>query len=339
MKLTKTSLTNLQNTMTDCVKKDIFHSKPFFLILSPMEGVTNAPFRRLCKRYGADILITEFVSSDALSRNIEKSFQKISFSEQERPLGIQIFGSNESALVSAALKAQERNPDFIDINWGCPVKKVAGKGAGSGILNNIDRMVELTQAVVRATSLPVSVKTRLGYSEESKPIEEIALRLQDVGIKALSIHGRTRAQMYKGSADWTLIGKVKHNPQIHIPIFGNGDITSAQKALEMKETYGVDGILIGRATIGNPFIFKETKALLEGKPLPIIPLSERKEVCHQHLLSLIELLGERVAINEMRKNYPGYFKGLANFKPTRIKLLTSLELNEILDTIASIPEE
>jgi len=304
-----------------------------------MEGITNQPFRRLCKRYGADILITEFVSSDAISRQIEKSIQKMTFSEKERPLGIQIFGANKDALIAATQRADELQPDFIDINWGCPVKKVAGKGAGSGILNNIDRMVELTQAVVKATSLPVSVKTRLGYSEESKPIEDIALRLQDVGIKALSIHGRTRAQMYKGSADWTLIGKVKHNPQIHIPIFGNGDITSAQKALEMKETYGVDGVLIGRATMGNPFIFKETKALLEGKSLPIIPLSERKEVCLQHLLSLIDLLGERVGINEMRKHYNGYFKGLANFKPTRIKLLTSLELNEIIDLIDSIPEE
>lgn len=298
-----------------------------------MEAITNQPYRKICKRYGADILITEFIASDALARDVQMSVQKMNFDEMERPLGIQIFGNNKEMLVRATEVAQAARPDFIDINWGCPVKKVAGKGSGSGILNNIPKMVELTEAVVKATNLPVTVKTRLGYEEKSKPIVEIAERLQDVGIQAISIHGRTRSQMYKGEADWTLIGEVKNNPRMSIPVFGNGDIDSPQKALEFKNRYGVDGILIGRATIGNPFIFKQTKELLMGEIPSIIPIEEKVLVCKEHLEGLIELRGERNAINEMRKNYSGYFKSMPHFKPFRLKLVTTNNLEEIIRTL------
>lgn len=298
-----------------------------------MEAITNQPYRKICKRYGADILITEFIASDALARDVQMSVQKMNFDEMERPLGIQIFGNNKEMLVRATEVAQAARPDFIDINWGCPVKKVAGKGSGSGILNNIPKMVELTEAVVKATNLPVTVKTRLGYEEKSKPIVEIAERLQDIGIQAISIHGRTRSQMYKGEADWTLIGEVKNNPRMSIPVFGNGDIDSPQKALEFKNRYGVDGILIGRATIGNPFIFKQTKELLMGEIPSIIPIQEKVLVCKEHLEGLIELRGERNAINEMRKNYSGYFKSLPHFKPFRLKLVTTNDLTEIIQTL------
>ncbi|MBP1630820.1 MAG: tRNA dihydrouridine synthase DusB [Bacteroidetes bacterium] len=298
-----------------------------------MEAITNQPYRKICKRYGADILITEFIASDALARDVQMSVQKMNFDEMERPLGIQIFGNNKEMLVRATEVAQAARPDFIDINWGCPVKKVAGKGSGSGILNNIPKMVELTEAVVKATNLPVTVKTRLGYEEKSKPIVEIAERLQDIGIQAISIHGRTRSQMYKGEADWTLIGEVKNNPRMSIPVFGNGDIDSPQKALEYKNSYGVDGILIGRATIGNPFIFKQTKELLMGEIPSIIPIEEKVLVCKEHLEGLIELRGERNAINEMRKNYSGYFKSLPHFKPFRLKLVTTNDLKEINQTL------
>lgn len=310
----------------------------FSLILSPMEAITNKPFRKICKQYGADILITEFIASDALSRDIKDSIIKMDFEEMERPLGIQIFGNNAESLIKATQIAEKENPDFIDINWGCPVKKIAGKGCGSGIMNNIPKMIELTKAVVDASNIPVTVKTRLGYCEDSKPIVEIAERLQDVGIQALSIHGRTRSQMYKGEADWTLISEVKNNPRMIIPIFGNGDIDSAEKAIEYKNRYGVDGILIGRATIGNPFIFKQTKDLLEGKSPTIIPIAEKVEVCKHHLDQLIELRGEKNAILEMRKTYSGYFKGLSNFKPHRLKLVSSIDYNEIQNTFEDILE-
>ncbi|MFA6705097.1 MAG: tRNA dihydrouridine synthase DusB [Bacteroidales bacterium] len=310
----------------------------FSLILSPMEAITNKPFRKICKQYGADILITEFIASDALSRDIKDSIIKMDFEEMERPLGIQIFGNNAESLIKATQIAGKENPDFIDINWGCPVKKIAGKGCGSGIMNNIPKMIELTKAVVDASNIPVTVKTRLGYCEESKPIVEIAERLQDVGIQALSIHGRTRSQMYKGEADWTLISEVKNNLRMSIPIFGNGDIDSAEKAIEYKNKYGVDGILIGRATIGNPFIFLQTKELLEGKSPTIIPIAEKVKVCKYHLDQLIELRGEKNAILEMRKTYSGYFKGLSNFKPHRIKLVSSTDYKEIQNTFEDILE-
>ena len=310
----------------------------FSLILSPMEAITNKPFRKICKQYGADILITEFIASDALSRDIKDSIIKMDFEEMERPLGIQIFGNNAESLIKATQIAEKENPDFIDINWGCPVKKIAGKGCGSGIMNNIPKMIELTKAVVDASNIPVTVKTRLGYCEESKPIVEIAERLQDVGIQALSIHGRTRSQMYKGEADWTLISEVKNNQRMSIPIFGNGDIDSAEKAIEYKNKYGVDGILIGRATIGNPFIFLQTKELLEGKSPTIIPIAEKVKVCKYHLDQLIELRGDKNAILEMRKTYSGYFKGLSNFKPHRIKLVSSTDYKEIQNTFEDILE-
>lgn len=303
-----------------------------------MEAITNKPFRKICKHYGADILITEFIASDALARDVQQSVIKMGFEEMERPLGIQIFGNNAESLIKATHIAEKEKPDFIDINWGCPVKKVAGKGSGSGILNDIPKMIELTKAVVNSTSLPVTVKTRLGYCESSKPIVEIAEKLQDVGIQAISIHGRTRSQMYKGEADWTLIGEVKNNQRMTIPIFGNGDIDSPQKAIEYKNRYGVDGILIGRATIGNPFIFQQTKELLAGQSPTIIPISEKIEVCKQHLDGLVELRGQKNAIFEMRKNYSGYFKGLSNFKPYRLKLVSSIDYKEIQNTLEDILE-
>ncbi|MFA6806633.1 MAG: tRNA-dihydrouridine synthase family protein [Bacteroidales bacterium] len=307
-----------------------------------MEAITNKPFRKICKKYGADILVTEFIASDALARDVKDSIIKMNFDKEERPLGIQIFGNNADSLIKAVSIAEKENPDFIDINWGCPVKKVAGKGSGSGIMNDIPKMIELTKAVVDASSVPVTVKTRLGYSEDSKPIVEIAERLQDVGIQAISIHGRTRAQMYKGEADWSLIGEVKNNPRMSIPVFGNGDIDSAEKMIEFKNRYGVDGILIGRATIGNPFIFQECKEILRGETPSIIPIWEKVEICKAHLDGLVELRGEKHAIFEMRKNYSGYFKGLANFKPYRLQLVTSVlysEIENLLDQILNTYSE
>ncbi len=301
-----------------------------------MEAITNKPFRRICKRYGADILITEFISSDALLREVEQSVVKMSFDEEERPLGIQIFGNNEESLTLATKIAEREKPDFIDINWGCPVKKVAGKGSGSGILNDIPKMVKLTETVVKATNIPVTVKTRLGYTENSKPIVEVAERLQDVGIQAISIHGRTRSQMYKGQADWSLIGEVKNNQRMTIPVFGNGDIDSPEKVIEYKNRYGVDGILIGRATIGNPFIFQQAKQLLENKTPTPISIEEKVNVCKEHFQGLIALRGEKNAIFEMRKNYSGYFKGLRDFKPFRLQLVSTTNQTEIQDTFKKI---
>lgn len=311
----------------------------FALVLAPMESITNAYYRRICKRYGADVLVTEFISSDALIREVENSKKKMVFWESERPLGIQIFGNSEEALIGATKIAESYRPDFIDINWGCPVRKIASKGSGSGILNDIPKMIELSSAVVRSTSLPVTVKTRLGYDQKSTPIVEIAERLQDIGIEGLAIHGRTRSQMYKGEADWRLIGEVKNNPRMNIPIYGNGDINSAEKALEYKNRYGVDGILIGRAAIGNPFIFKEIKDKLNGIETTPIPIEERVDVCQETLEGLIELRGENHAIFEMRKFYSGFFKGLYNFKPFRLKLVTTNSLEEIYNTFGEIREE
>ncbi|MDL2314867.1 tRNA dihydrouridine synthase DusB [Bacteroidales bacterium OttesenSCG-928-C19] len=310
----------------------------FPLILSPMEEITDTPFRELCKPFGVDVLFTEFIASDALVREVEKSKKKMCFSEMQRPIGIQIFGNDEDAMVGAAKVAELENPDFIDINWGCPVRKVAGKGSGSGILNNIPKMIQITKSVVEAVNIPVTVKTRLGYDDANKPIVEIAEQLQDIGIKAISIHGRTRAQMYKGEADWTLIGEVKNNPRMAIPVFGNGDVTSPEIALEMKNRYGVDGILIGRGAIGNPWIFKQTKALLAKKTYEEPSISERVEVCKNHLLASIQAKEERGAILEIRKHYSGYFKGIENFKPFRIRLISETTLDELLQTFSEIEE-
>lgn len=302
----------------------------FPLLLAPMEDVSDPPFRAICKDNGADLMYTEFISSEGLIRDAMKSRQKLDIFDYERPVGIQIFGGDEESLSLAAKIVDITSPDLLDINFGCPVKKVALKGAGAGVLKDIDLMVRLTEAVVKSTSLPVTVKTRLGWDDNSRNIEEVAERLQDVGIKALSIHGRTRSQMYKGEADWTLIGKVKNNPRIHIPIFGNGDIDSPQKALEYKNRYGIDGIMIGRAAIGYPWIFREIKHyLLTGELLAPPTLEERIQVCKKHLNKSVEWKGPIVGIFEMRRHYSNYLKGLPNIKEFRYRLVTLITKEEI----------
>ncbi len=302
----------------------------FPLLLAPMEDVSDPPFRIVCKENGADLMYTEFISSEGLIRDAIKSRRKLDIFEEERPVGIQIFGGDEESLSMAAKIAEVTNPDLLDINFGCPVKKVACRGAGAGVLKDIDLMVRLTKAVVDAIKIPVTVKTRLGWDDSTKNIEEVAERLQDVGIQALAIHGRTRCQMYKGEADWTLIGKVKNNPRIQIPIFGNGDIDSPQKALEYKNRYGVDGIMIGRAAIGYPWIFREMKHYLAtGETLPSPTVEERVAVCKKHLRQSVAWKGPVVGINEMRRHYSNYLKGLPNIKEYRNKLVTIKEVAEI----------
>ncbi len=311
----------------------------FPLLLAPMEDVSDPPFRKLCKQFGADLMFTEFISSEGLIRSAAKSVQKLDIFEYERPIGIQIFGDNIESMEKATELATAANPDIIDINYGCPVKKVACKGAGAGILLDIPKMVKMTAEIVKSTPLPVTVKTRLGWDEKTKFIVEVAERLQDVGIKAISIHGRTRKQMYKGPADWTLIGEVKNNPRMHIPVFGNGDIDSPQKAVEYKNKYGVDGIMIGRASIGNPWFFKQVKHFYKtGEIIPEPSLKEKAQIAKQHLLDSVKWKGEKLGILEMRRHYANYFKGIPNFKETRKKLVTSENLEEllsILDDIAS----
>lgn len=309
----------------------------FPLLLAPMEDVSDPPFRAVCKDNGADLMYTEFISSEGLIRNAIKSRHKLDIFDYERPIGIQIFGGDEDSLSLAAKIVDVTNPDLLDINFGCPVKKVACKGAGAGVLKDIELMVRLTSAVVKSTNLPVTVKTRLGWDEESKNIEEVAERLQDCGIKALSIHGRTRNQMYKGNADWTLIAKVKENPRIQIPIFGNGDIDSPQKALAYKERFGVDGIMIGRAAIGYPWIFREIKHYLSTGQIPKGPtLEERVSVCKQHLIKSVEWKGPVVGINEMRRHYANYLKGLPNIKEYRNRLVTLPSCKEVLSVLDEI---
>lgn len=308
--------------------KEIIEKFPFPVYLAPMEGITDHAFRMICKENGADILISEFISSDALSREVDKSIKKMRFDERERPFGIQIFGHNEESLIAATRIAEESGPDFIDINWGCPVRKVVNKGAGSAILQDIPKMVALTSAVVKAVSLPVTVKTRLGWDHTSKPIVEVAERLQDIGIEAIAIHGRTRSQMYGGEADWNLIGAVKSNPRMRIPVIGNGDIDTAEKALDYRNRYGVDGIMIGRAAIGNPWIFQNIKQLIENKPIVSPTYMERVETALHHLRTSAEDKGERRAVLEMRAQYAGYFKGLRNFKSVRMKLMTATTIEE-----------
>ncbi len=309
----------------------------FPLLLAPMEDVSDPPFRALCKQYGADVMYTEFISSEGLIRDAAKSVQKLDFFEYERPLGIQIFGNNIESMKQSTEICESANPDIIDINYGCPVKKVACKGAGAGILTDIPKMVSMTKEIVKSTNLPVTVKTRLGWDNNTKYIVEVAERLQDVGIKALSVHGRTRAQMYKGEADWSLIGDVKNNPRMHIPIFGNGDIDSPQKAVEYKNRYGVDGVMIGRAAIGSPWFFKQVKHFIKhGEEMPPIDLQEKIKAVKEHLDFSVRWKGERLAINEMRRHYANYFKGIDNFKPIRMQLVTldtQKELLEVLDNI------
>ncbi|HRP89641.1 MAG TPA: tRNA dihydrouridine synthase DusB [Edaphocola sp.] len=302
----------------------------FPLLLAPMEDVSDPPFRAVCKEQGVDFMYTEFISSEGLIRDAIKSRQKLDIFDYERPIGIQIFGGDEEAMALSARICAATQPDLIDINFGCPVKKVVCKGAGAGILKDIPKMIKLTKAVVDSTDLPVTVKTRLGWDEDSKNIEEVAERLQDVGIKALSIHGRTRTQMYKGVADWTLIGKVKNNPRIQIPIFGNGDIDSPQKALEYKNRYGVDGIMIGRAAIGHPWIFKEIKHYFAtGEILSPPTIDDRVDVCKKHVLKSVEWKGEKLGILEMRRHYANYFKGLKHSKEYRTQLVNANDLNEV----------
>ncbi len=311
----------------------------FPLLLAPMEDVSDPPFRAVCKENGADLMYTEFISSEGLIRDAIKSRQKLDIFDYEKPIGIQIFGGDEEAMSMATSIVNVTQPDLVDINFGCPVKKVVTKGAGAGVLKDVDLMVRLTEAVVKATDLPVTVKTRLGWDESSKNIEEVAERLQDVGIKALSIHGRTRQQMYKGEADWSLIAKVKNNPRINIPIFGNGDIDSPQKALEYRNRYGVDGLMIGRAAIGYPWIFNEIKHYFEtGEILPPPNLEDRIETAKKHLKFSVEWKGEKLGIFEMRRHYTNYFKGIPHFKPYRTRLVEGENYQAVLDTLDEVQE-
>ena len=312
----------------------------FPLLLAPMEDVSDPPFRALCKKHGADMMYTEFISSEGLIRDAVKSVQKMDIFEYERPIGVQIFGSDEESMVRAAQIIEQVKPDLIDINYGCPVKKVACKGAGAGLLQDIPKMVRLTKAVVNAVNVPVTVKTRLGWDDSTKNIVETAERLQDIGIEALTIHGRTRKQMYKGEADWTLIGAVKNNQRMRIPIFGNGDIDSPEKALQYKNIYGVDGIMIGRASIGYPWIFNEIKAFLaNGEHLNPPTFKERMEAIEEHLNFSIQWKGEKVGIAEMKRHYGNYFKGIPHFKSYKSALVMANELAEVQAIMAEIKEE
>jgi len=309
----------------------------FPLLLAPMEDVSDPPFRAVCKQNGADLMYTEFISSEGLIRDAAKSVQKLDIFEYERPIGIQLFGSDIESMRRSAEIASAASPDLIDINYGCPVKQVACKGAGAALLQDIPKMVAMTETVVKATHLPVTVKTRLGWDDSTKNILEVAERLQDIGIQALTIHGRTRVQMYKGSADWTLIGRLKENPRITIPIFGNGDIDSPEKALEYKDRYGVDGIMIGRASIGYPWFFNEVKHFLKtGTHLAPPTLNQRVDVCLQHLDFSLRWKGPVLGLIEMRRHYTNYFKHIPDFKPYRMKLVTSNSAEEVLETLEEI---
>jgi tRNA-dihydrouridine synthase B len=319
------------------VKIDNIELGEFPLLLAPMEDVSDPPFRALCKKYGADLMYTEFISSEGLIRDAAKSVQKLDFFEYERPLGIQIFGAEIESMKRSAEICEQANPDIIDINYGCPVKNVACKGAGAGILQDIPKMISMTREIVNSTSLPVTVKTRLGWDEDTKFIVEVAERLQDVGIKAISIHGRTRKQMYKGKADWSLIADVKNNPRMHIPVFGNGDIDSPQKAVEYKNKYGVDGVMIGRAAIGSPWFFAEVKHYIKtGELLAPPSMEERVQVTKSHLEFSVKWKGERQGVCEMRRHYANYFKGIENFKPYRTQLVTIDSYDELMGVLNDV---
>lgn len=309
------------------------------LLLAPMEDVTDPSFRYMCKEFGADMVYTEFISSDGLIRDAAKSLAKLNISDQERPVGIQIYGHLIEPMVEAAIVAETARPDLIDINFGCPVKKIANRGAGSGMMKDVPLMVEMTRRIVQAIRIPVTVKTRLGWDDDNRNIHEIALRLQDVGIAALTIHGRTRSQMYRGEADWTLIGQVKNDPAIRIPIIGNGDIDSPQRATEAFDRYGVDGVMVGRATYGRPWIFREIRHYLRtGELLPQPSVAERVEIAKRHLLKSVEVKGGKVGVLEMRRHFSNYFKGLPNFKETHYKLVTLNEVPELLSTLDYVSE-
>ncbi|TDG37415.1 tRNA dihydrouridine synthase DusB [Pedobacter changchengzhani] len=309
----------------------------FPLLLAPMEDVSDPPFRFVCKQGGADLMYTEFISSEGLIRDAAKSRKKLDIFEYERPIGIQIFGSDIESMREATEIATLAGPDLMDINYGCPVKNVACRGAGSALLQDIDKMVKMTEAVVKATHLPVTVKTRLGWDDNTKNVEEVAERLQDIGIQALTIHGRTRAQLYKGEADWTLIREIKRNPRVKIPIFGNGDVDSVVKAANWRLEYEVDGIMIGRAAIGYPWIFREVKHFFKtGEVLPGPTLQERITACSTHLEKSIEWKGHKTGIFEMRRHYSNYFKGLPDFKPFRMRLVSEPDVENIYEILEEV---
>lgn len=319
------------------VKIDSIELPNFPLLLAPMEDVSDPPFRALCKEQGADVVYTEFVSSEGLIRNAAKSVIKLDIYEKERPVGIQIFGANLESMLQAVDIVEESNPDIIDINFGCPVKKVVSKGAGAGILKDVCLMEQLTAEIVKRTKLPVTVKTRLGWDHDSIRIVEVAERLQDAGCKAISIHGRTRSQMYKGVADWTWIAKVKNNPRMHIPIFGNGDVDSPEKAMEMRDVYGLDGAMIGRASIGNPWFFKQVKHFFKtGEHLEPISMEERISAARRHLQMAVDWKGETLGVLETRRHYSNYFKGIPNFKEYRIKMVTSDKASDVFDAFDEV---
>ena len=304
------------------------------LLLAPMEDITDQAFRLICKEFGADLMFTEFVSSEALVRDVDKSIKKMHIDGRERPLGIQIFGHDKRSMIEATKYAERFEPDLIDLNFGCPVKKVVKKGGGAAVLKNPDEMIEMTRAIVKATNIPVSLKTRLGWDENHKIIDQIAEPLQDTGICALTIHGRTRNQFYKGIADWSLIRKIKDNPNIEIPIIGNGDIDGAERAHQYIQKYQTDALMIGRATIGQPWLFNEIHAYLEKREKPATPdLNERIEIFKKHLHYAIELKGEEKAVKEIRKFYSGYFKGVPNFKPFKVRLMTANTRDEIFEIL------
>ncbi len=310
------------------------------LFLAPMEDITDPSFRSVCKIQGADVMYTEFISSDGLIRDGQKSVRKLDIYDYERPIGIQLYGHLTDAMVEAARIAEEAKPEFIDINFGCPVKKIANRGAGAGMLRNIPLMMEMTDAIVKSVNLPVTVKTRLGWDDESKNIVEIAEKLQDIGISAITIHGRTRAQFYKGTADWTLIGAVKNNQRMNIPVIGNGDIDGPVKAKEMFSRYGVDGIMIGRATVGRPWIFRDIKHFLTtGEILPEPTISEKVDIALMHLDKSLEFKEGKRAIFEMRRHLSNYFKGIPHFKETRLRLLTAVEVDDIRSIINEIRDK
>jgi nifR3 family TIM-barrel protein len=311
----------------------------FPLLLAPMEDVSDPPFRALCKEQGADVVYTEFISSEGLIRDAAKSLIKLDIYEKERPVGIQIFGANLESMLRSVEIVEATKPDIIDINFGCPVKKVVSKGAGAGILKDIDLMVSLTEAMVKHTHLPITVKTRLGWDHDSIKIVEVAERLQDVGCKAISIHGRTRAQMYKGNADWNPIAQVKNNPRMHIPVFGNGDVNTPERAVEMRDEYGLDGAMIGRASIGYPWFFREVKHFFEtGKHLTPPTMQERIDVARRHLQMAIDWKGDKLGVFETRRHYTNYFKGIPDFKPFRTKMVTSDAAEDVFATFDEVEQ-
>ena len=310
------------------------------MLLAPMEDVSDPPFRALCKEQGADVVYTEFISSEGLIRDAAKSVMKLDIYEKERPVGIQIFGANLESMLQSVEIVEKTGPDIIDINFGCPVKKVVCKGAGAGILKDIPKMVALTEAMVQHTNLPITVKTRLGWDNDSIRIVEVAERLQDVGAKAISIHGRTRVQMYKGEADWNPIAAVKNNPRMHIPVFGNGDVDSPEKALEMRNKFGLDGAMIGRASIGYPWFFREVKHFFEtGNHLPPPTLEERVAAARRHLQMAIDWKGEKLGVFETRRHYTNYFKGIPHFKEYRQKMVTSDAASDVFAALDEVERE